>query len=146
MIITIGTTSDDKRKLSKNFAGTDITVQLKQPCDILHPAFILNYNAEYLSANYLYCAELGRYYFIDNIILSSGHRIELHCTVDVLMSYRNQISYLNCVITRQQNYGLTLIPDSELVVQNYSPVQVIAFPASFTTMYGTYVLQVLGGN
>lgn len=145
MLITIGTTSDDKRVLHKSWHGTDITVQLKQPCDILNPIFILGYDSSLVSANYLYCAELGRYYFINNINLMPGHRMELTCSVDVLMSYASQIDRINCVVSRQQHSGLTLVPDSGIMVQNYNPVYVYNFPVGFDVAFGSYILQVIGG-
>lgn len=146
MIITIGTTSDDKRVLHKLWNGTDITVQLKQPCNILNPIFIIGYDSSLVSANYLYFSEFNRYYFIDNINLMPGHRMELQCSVDVLMSYANQIDGLKCVVSRQQNSGLTLVPDSGIMVQNYNPIDVYNFSQVFDISIGSYILQVIGGN
>ena len=146
LIITIGTTSDDKRVLHKSFSGSNINVQLKQPCDILNPVFILDYNANLVSANYLRCPELSRYYFINNINLMPGHRMELTCSVDVLMTYANQIDRINCVVTRQQNSGLTLVPDTGIMVQNYNPIYIYNFPNSFDVSFGSYILQVIGGK
>lgn len=146
MIITIGTTRDDKRVLHKTWSGTDITVQLKQPCNILNPVFIVGYDSNLVSANYLHCPELNRYYFIDNIDLMPGHRMELQCSVDVLMSYASQIDAITCVIARQQNSGLTLVPDTGIMVQNYNPIYIYNFPTSFDVAFGSYVLQVIGGQ
>ena len=146
MIITIGTTSDDKRVLHKSFSGSNINVQLKQPCDILNPVFILDYNANMVSANYLHCADFNRYYFINNINLLPGHRMELTCSVDVLMSYASQIDAINCVVMRQQHSGLTLVPDTGIMVQNYNPVYIYNFPISFDVAFGSYIIQVIGGD
>lgn len=145
MIITIGSTSDDKRKLTKVFAGTDITVQLKQPCDVVHPVFILGYDSSLVAANYLHCVELGRYYFIDNISLMPGHRMTLECSVDVLMSYNAAIKNLSCVIARQENAGLSLVSDSNIMIKNYSIIDTYIFPEHFDFAFGNYVMQVLGG-
>lgn len=146
MTITIGSTSDDRRTLHKSFSGTDINVQLKQPCDILNPVFILDYNAGLLSSNYLHCPDFNRYYFINNINLLPGHRMELTCSVDVLMSYASQIDAINCVVTRQQYSGLTLVPDTGIMVQNYNPIYIYNFPNSFDVAFGSYILQVIGGD
>lgn len=145
MIITIGTTSDDRRVLHKAWSGKDITVQLKQPCDILNPIFILGYDSTLVSANYLHSAELGRYYFINNINLMPGKRMELQCSVDVLMSYSAQIDRINCTVSRQQHSGLSLVPDTGIMVQNYNPIYVYNFPISFDVAFGSYILQVIGG-
>ena len=75
-----------------------------------------------------------------------GHRMELTCSVDVLMTYANQIDRINCVVTRQQNSGLTLVPDTGIMVQNYNPIYIYNFPNSFDVSFGSYILQVIGGK
>lgn len=146
MIITIGRTSDDKRVLNKSFAGTDVEVTLKQPCSILNPVFVLKYHADYITCNYLYAPDLGRYYFIDGVTLQTGARCEISCSVDVLMSYRREISAINCVISRQQYSGLTLVPDNNIVLQNFNNLDIYNFPETFDVSFGSYVLQVIGGK
>lgn len=146
MLITIGITSDDKRVLHKSFAGSDINVQLKQPCDILNPVFILEYQSDLVNANYLYCPDFSRYYFITNMNLLPGKRMEINCAVDVLMSYRDQIDNIRCVIARQEHSNLTLVPDTDIVLQNYNPIEIYNFPNRFDVSMGTYVLQVIGGD
>ena len=145
MIITIGTTSDDKRVLHKSWSGTDITVQLKQPCTVLNPVFIVGYDSTLVSANYLHCTEFNRYYFIDNINLMPGHRMELQCSVDVLMSYSSAIAAINAVIVRQENSGLSLVADTSIMIKNYAIIDTYQFPTRFDTAFGSYVMQVIGG-
>lgn len=145
-MITIGRTSDDKRVLNKTFTGTDIQVTLKKPCNVLNPAFELKYSADYITCNYLYAPDLGRYYFIDAITLQTGNRCEISCSVDVLMSYRDAIRAINCVVSRQQHSGLSLVPDSNIVLQNFTNLDVYNFPQNFDVSIGSYVLQVIGGK
>lgn len=146
MIITIGTTSDDKRMLHKTWSGIDITVQLKQPCNILNPIFIVGYDSTLVSANYLYCAELNRYYFIDNINLMPGHRMELQCSVDVLMSYSADIDNISALIVRQENAGLSMMADTSIMIKNFAIIDTYNFPNNFDVAFGSYVMQVIGGN
>lgn len=81
-------------------------VYLKGNTSILNPVFIFerpvsNTMAEF---NYCYCNEFNRYYWIDDIILQSGrgggssYFYELHCHVDVLASWREQILVTPCFI------------------------------------------------
>lgn len=144
--ITIGHTSDDKRALKKSFSGQNIAVTLKQPCSILNPVFELKYYANYITCNYLYAPDLGRYYFIDNITLRTGGICEVSCSVDVLMSYQHQIASITCVIARQQESELSLVPDSNIVLQNFNNIDVYNFPQTFDVSIGSYVLQVIGGH
>lgn len=149
MIITIGTTSDDRRKLTKTFSGTDITVQLKSPCDILHPIFILTYNPSYLTANYLYCPDFRRYYYITNIQVLTGNRIELSCSVDVLMSYNSQIRSLTCNIARNEILRAAYISDSNKPLTTKTQTQTYVFsgnPFVSSDGYTDYVLTVIGGS
>lgn len=148
MVITIGTTSDDRRKLTKSFSGTNITVQLKSPCDILNPVFILSYNKAYLTANYLHCPDFNRYYYINNIQILTGNRIEISCSVDVLMSYNTQIKNLTCNVIRQQSKQDKYLSDSSMPLRASTEFQVYNFDNNPFLLGDTgvsYVLTVMGG-
>lgn len=86
-------------------------IVLKEGTSISDPVFIISRNytpinngksdvkpdQAFASFNYCYCAELKRYYWIDNVIIQggatggSGNFVELHCHVDVLASFRDII-------------------------------------------------------
>lgn len=82
-----------KRKNStKQPAGTDgviRTVTLKNPTSVVNPVFVMDTAGS--NVNYIYCAELGRYYFVTDAIWINKEICELHCAVDVLASYKTQI-------------------------------------------------------
>lgn len=146
MQITIGQTTDDRRTIQKSFTGTDIAVQVKQPCDILHPVFILTWSSSYVHDNYVHAPDLGRYYYIDNVILLTGNRAEIQCSVDVLMSYSTDILSLTCVVSRQEHASLSMITDPDIMIKNYAIIDTYPFPTKFDFAFGTYVMQVLGGS
>lgn len=148
MQITIGQTSDDRRKIQKTFSGTTISVQLKQPCDILHPVFIMSWDSDYIHANYLHAPDLGRYYYIDNVILLTGSRAELHCSVDVLMSYASEILNLDVYVTRNQAERNKLIVDEKYPAEIMSTLTTIKFNASPFNVSNGYnvVMTVIGGK
>lgn len=148
MQITLGTTRDDKRVLSKSWSGTEISVTLKAPCDILNPTFSLKYNASFLTCNYLYCPDFNRYYFITNIVVETGNRLEISCSVDVLMSYQAQIKSLSCNITRSQSIRAPYISDSQKPLTTKTQTQTYVFdktPFVSADGYQCYVLTVVGG-
>ena len=151
MQVTIGSTNDDRRKLTKSFSGTDVVVQLKSPCDVLAPTFILSYKSAYVTANYVYAPELGRYYFIDNISIAPGAKMEISCSVDVLMTYNSQIKRLSVDVNRQENLIEPYLPDPSYVYLNtYDVVAMLPTSrsnAAFLQSTGTYyfVLGVAGG-
>ena len=145
MQITIGRTSDDRWNLHKAFTGSDVTAQLKQPCDVLNPVFIISYNSDYITCNYVHVPDFGRYYFINNINLLPGNRAEISCSVDVLMSWQSGIKSVKTLISRQENAGLSTIPDSNIVIKNYDIINIYASDMSFDTAFGNYVLELYGG-
>lgn len=64
---------------------------------------------EYKEFNYLYIGNLNRYYFVNNIICVRNNIYMLECSVDVLMSYSDNILNQTAFISRSVN-----MYDSEL--------------------------------
>lgn len=54
------------------------------------------------SVNYAYIEQFGRYYYVTNIISVNNNLWEIHCHVDVLMTYKAQILAQNAVVARQE--------------------------------------------
>ena len=52
--------------------------------------------------NYLYIPDLHRYYFIENISASTNNVYSISCSVDVLMSFRDEILSLDAYIDRNE--------------------------------------------
>ena len=78
-------------------------------------------NKYVLSANYVYIPEFNRYYFINDII--SIRQITL--SVDVLMSYKDQILETNAFVARNQNEFNKDIIDNECVLTDKEEVEFI---------------------
>lgn len=69
--------------------------------------------------NYLYIETFGRYYYITNIISVNYNLWELHCHVDVLMSYSAQILEQTAIVARQETkYNLMLDDGFFMAYQN----------------------------
>ena len=107
------------RAINKNgrFTGykTENNVQLKEPSSITDPRLILLYKKSYLSCNYLYIQDFGRYYFINNINVLPGGRLEITAHVDVLYTYSKQILSSGAFVERKSNTGV----DTDLIAQDY---------------------------
>lgn len=148
MMITIGQTSDDRRKINKSFSGTSINVTPKAPCDILNPVFILSWSSSFVKANYLHCPDYERYYFIDDVIFRSGVTVEIHCSVDVLMSYKEQILNLDVYVKRNQAERNKLIVDDRYPAEIMSTLTTKKFNASPFGVDNGYniVMTVIGGK
>ena len=114
-----------------------------EPCELDNPVFKLSFDDTLLNCNYLYA--FGAYYFCE-IEFQPGCICYLRCHKDVLMSNRDNVLNLNCEITRQEHSGLTLVPDSQIMIQNYDVINVYSFSNYFDTTLGQYIMQVIGGK
>lgn len=117
MNVTLYKTSDDMRKVNKTLTtiGTQKTLTIYDSIDIISPVFVLDYNADLLTANYLYCGNLARYYFINDITLDSGKRMYISCSEDVLMTYKTQLLNCDCCVMRNEN-ALGEVVDDKLPI------------------------------
>ena len=107
------------------------------------------------SFNYVYIPKFSRYYYVTAItnISNTLWRIDLKC--DVLMSFKNDILNLYCVIARQENaYNDNLI-DDKLLQENGETVTYVPIPNNIINVQGdalatatahNYLLTVVGGG
>ena len=121
--------------------GTDKTCVVKDNLDVLNPEFELDFDASILSKNYMYVADLGRYYFITSIEIVN-HVIIVRGHVDVLKTYNSQIRSGKCTATRSNKKNLT-IPDTMVISLPTEKIQYRKISSEITG--GTYVL-ILGGK
>lgn len=152
IILQLLQTSSDNRALHKNWNGLKtVTCTVKEPCDISNPVFILAFDNLAFNSNYCYCENFGRYYYINERVLTSGNRIELHCHVDVLQTYNTAISALTVTVTRQENIGINHIPDSLLPLDPIKQTRCIDLGdnvfnlTSANNLTHNFVLNVSGG-
>ena len=91
-------------------------VIIKENSSIINPVFIIKnvVNQKIIKSNYLFSNDFNRYYYINNIVAINGGMFELHCSVDVLFTYKNEIKRLTTLIDRQENVFNNYIVDNEL--------------------------------
>lgn len=85
---------------------------------VINPRLRVRYSAikpHLKECNYLKIEDFGRYYFIDDIIVTDSQSVILQCSVDVLKTYENEILQQKCYIERQQNRGNYDIIDDKLI-------------------------------
>lgn len=108
--------TSDNREINKNITEiSTIDVTLYMDTNLLKP--VLKVKTFINNANYIYVPNLGRYYYIDNYTLSN-QCVYLHCSVDVLMSYKTELLNTECLISRSEtdyndNIVDTLAPITE---------------------------------
>ena len=69
--------------------------------DLVNP--FIRLTVDVTQYNYCYIRELQRYYFIDNIIIESNNIKKYLLSIDVLMSYKNQIMNNKTHIIESEN-------------------------------------------
>lgn len=113
MEIVLYKTNSDKRVLNKSLTivETVSNVNLLDNCSIINPTFVLS-NADWRDANYIYCGDFNRYYFVNDVELRNGQLLYIRCTVDVLMSFKQDILNADCIINRASDNFNVLIDDS----------------------------------
>ena len=105
MKISLYKNISENNVLTKNITNikSDINVTLKENTSVIKPVFILSNDNIDLTTNYLYCENLGRYYYIDNITLLRGNLLSLECSVDVLMSFADDIKNADVLILNSES-------------------------------------------
>ena len=123
MTITLYVNNDDKRKLNKNLAGglTIANANVYNDCSVMYPALKIAYFNNITNYNYIYIPDFNRYYYITDIVLRPGQTAIIKCSVDVLMSFKNEILLSYQTITRYNDSENINVSQSE-VVDNLLPI------------------------
>lgn len=105
--------------------------QLYEGTDILNPSLLMKYNSNLLSSNYVFIQEFKRFYFIKNIEILDGSRMMIHCHVDVLDTYWDDIKNSNQhIIRNSEQFNLYMKDDVMQVTQRtLRQVKTITNPA-----------------
>lgn len=119
MTITAYRITDNNNVVDK-VTGAAIASAVVRPTaavDMHNPAFVVDVNNALYTCNYLYCDTFQRWYYINNISVSAGQTMTLHCTVDVLKSFATEIKALRATVVRSESVGApTYIPDKQLPI------------------------------
>lgn len=136
-------TSDPTNKITKTLASEiSLTGTLKDSVDILNPQILISTSTNLSKYNYMYIADLGRYYYVKFEIVKSALWL-LTGRCDVLYTYKTEILANKAVIERQENqYNMYLNDD---IFKTYNKTNIVTknFPYGFTRN-GSYLLTVLG--
>lgn len=123
----------DRRVLKKNIilVATFTNVLFLDDTSVLSPSFDLVLDStQFSEINYCYCADTKRYYYINDIIQSSGGRVILNCAVDVLMTYSAQILNTTALIYTQTINKNVLLSNSFIPSQSNEQIINLKFTDS----------------
>lgn len=125
----------------------DLTGILRDQSSLIDPVIMIQASAPGFHANdvnYLYVEDFGRYYYITNIISVNETLWEIHCHVDVLMSYKEDILEQTAIVARQEGKYNMYLDDGIFMTYQNPKVQLKTFsnPTPFETQ--EFVLIVAG--
>ena len=141
IVVNLKVNSSPVEKIGKTLsAGTDFSCLLKDNCSILRPVIDVTSSDNLTGYNYMYIADFGRYYFIDDIVSLHNNMWRISGHVDVLETYKNAILSNEAVIKRQSALYNTYLNDPEWKVYAYE--QKVAFKFKTATPF-TKALQYL---
>ena len=100
MEIKFYTTKSEFNRLEKTLENEIILEgNFKNEVDIMAPIICVK-NTSIAGANYVHIPDLGRYYFIDKIEITRTQLLTIFLSLDVLMSYKEEIKKLEDTISQ----------------------------------------------
>ena len=129
---------------------SNITIDYIEDNNLVKPVFKMQgtYAIGKKNINYVYVRELNRYYYVDEIVYAQQY-VELHCTVDVLMSFQSDIKNTSCVIRRSQNRYNLYISDEKMRTEAQSRIIKLPFEGGFYSAgnkVANFILTLNGGG
>ena len=151
MTVTLYKNTSDKRNLNKTIATIkSVSATAKGEINIISPTLILEYFS--IDFNYCYISDFNRYYFVNSITLLTGQRIQINLSLDVLMSYKEEIKNLTVNVLRYENIEPTFLTDSRIPLFSDTVQKVIEFPENIFNLENpgenskNFLLTVAGGD
>lgn len=144
MIVRVSKCSDENERVEKTLNSITTLECTMVNTDILSP--ILKLNSSYIDKNYCEIPEFNRFYFIDSIETLYGGHCLIHCSVDVLMTYKEKIKGLSVYVERNEFDVNKLLIDSKLPISADKKLIVKRFGEEMSTVNTEYLIGVLGNR
>lgn len=139
--------SSPNNKVDKSLSSeTTLTGNLRDESNVINPEVLVESSTP-LSFNYVYIPAFHRYYYIRDIVAFRTNLWLLKLDVDVLMSFKNEILELDCIISDTEEYGGDdYLPSSpSWVTKVKAKTDIINFNGSSLLSNGEYILITAGG-
>ena len=117
---------------------------LREKSSVITPTIFVNTNTDICAYNYCYIPEFKRYYYITDIVSVNNNYWQISLKVDVLMSYKEELSKIKGIMLRSEKKFNTYINDEKFKVLNYNRIQTKVFPNSHFTKNLNFVLTTVG--
>lgn len=113
--------------------------------DVITPVIYLSTAVDVKTYNYCYISEFNRYYYITDVVAVRNGYWEIKLKVDVLMSYKDYLSSMQCIVKRSEQNNNTYLYDNENKTLAYKEIKTIKFPNSPLNKQMYYILTTVGG-
>ena len=151
MNVILYNNKSDKRQLVKNITEIKtLSAFAKGDINIISPTLIIqNFSIDF---TYCYISDFDRYYFVKSITLLTGQRIQIDLSVDVLMTYKEEIKNLTVNVLRYENIEPTFLTDNRIPLFSDTLQKVIEFPKNIFNLENpsenskNFLLTVAGGD
>ena len=136
MRVILYNTTSDNRVLSKSITLIKkIDAELKDANNVISPTLKIQRFKGWEKVNYIYIESFNRYYYVNTIKQLLGNTILLNCSVDVLMSNKDAIRNLTCIIDKQENSATTYsdkyLDDGSFITECRTFNSILNFPQEF---------------
>lgn len=119
-----------------------VSVVLKENCSDYNPVFLLNFPENVFPYNYVQWDNW--YYFIDDVIRGRNNLFEVHCTQDVLATYKSYILQTTAFVAYSSVSGGAWLPDKRVPVKADCIVSRSTANLGIWREGGIYILTVIG--
>ena len=148
MRVILYNTTSDNRVLSKNISLIkEIDAELKDANNVISPTLKIQRFEGWKKVNYIYIESFNRYYYVNTIKQLLGNTLLLDCNVAVLMSNKNAIRNLTCIIDKQENSATTYsdkyLDDGSFITECRTFNSILNFPQGFNDA-GEFILITAG--
>ena len=145
--VTLYNTSSDPRALSKTLTAiATANVEIMDNNNVSKPILVFDNPQNYRGINYVFIPHFNRYYFA-TVEIVSGQLCNIHCDVDVLMSYAAGIRSTKVLLDRtaQDKLSNLYFADDKIRKYAYERTQAKYFPLTPLSRDGHCVLITAGG-
>lgn len=143
--ITLMRNNSESYKVGKKTRTvTTLAGVLRDRTSIIDPVILIEVDPNIMmETNYLYIEKFRRYYFINDTIIVRNRLVEVHCHVDVLESFKDEIKGCSAIISKQENDWNLYINDGSFKTYQNPMVLTKYFESGFDTY--EFVLALAGG-
>lgn len=145
MTINLSDCYDENEVVYKTLSNTSAVQCEMVNTDILNP--ILKLNSSFIEKNYAHIPSFGnRYYFISSIETIAGGHCLIHCSIDVLMTYKAYLNNIDVYVSRNEFDGNNLITDNNIVLSSEKRIIVNKFGESMSSSQIEFLIGVIGSS